>query len=86
MERIFGPLILFVAQFSKEFDKEPIDDLNLITKLNLEHRVIKEMLLKDQKLNSKVAFIIGVLIAHMGLLFWQYERMKDRATKQIKIK
>jgi hypothetical protein len=30
MERIFGPLILFVAQFSKEFDKEPIDDLNLI--------------------------------------------------------
>ena len=51
----------------------------------MEHRVIKEILLKDQKLNSKAAFIIGVLIAHMGLLFWQYERMKDRATKQIKI-
>ena len=31
MERIFGPLILFVAQFSKEFDKEPYDDLNLIS-------------------------------------------------------
>ena len=31
MKKIFAPLILFVAQYSKEFDKEPIDDLTLIS-------------------------------------------------------